>query len=292
MKTIVLSVSLALTVAGPAQAGKLEDMLKGMAGETQKQEAPAGEKASEDPTKGIVGALTGKQGADEEIKVGEGVAATVLGAAPLWNNAKAQKYVNLVGRAIAQHSERNTLPWAFGVIDTDSVNAFAAPGGIILITRGMFAVLDTEDELAAILAHEIAHVTRQHHYKVIKKQKVVEFGASLLKRDQGGNKEVINKMVNTGAELLARGLDKDAEFEADRDGMVLAARAGYDSSALISVLEKLAARSTGDAALQLLFKTHPSPGDRVTELTTVVNAPLEAAAVRSASAARIKQYVK
>jgi predicted Zn-dependent protease len=290
--TRLLFLSFAVGFAGNSHASKLEDMLKGITDNAQKKEAPAKEDSSASSTKDIVGTLAGSQSSDEEIKVGEGVAAQVLGAAPLWKNAKAQHYVNLVGRAVAQQSERTGLPWAFAVIDTSSINAFAAPGGIILITRGIYAMLDTEDELAAVLAHEIAHVTRQHHYKVIKQQKVVELGATLLQRDKGGNKEAVNKMINVGAELMARGLDKNAEFEADRDGMVLAARAGYDSSALISVLEKLAAHAANDAALQLLFKTHPSPADRIKELTAVVNAPLEAAAVRSASANRLKQFAK
>jgi len=284
------AVLLSASLSGSVWSQGLGDLLKGLT-TPGKGQAPAADRKPGSLTDAL-GTVIGSQTSEEEIAVGEGVAATVLGAAPPWNNPKAQRYVNLIGRAIAQQSERRNLPWSFAVIDTYSVNAFAAPGGIILITRGLYDMIATEDELAAVLAHEVAHVVRQHHYNVIKQQKMVQFGATLVQRDKGGNREITNKLVGVGAELMARGLDKSAEFEADRDGMVLAARAGYDSSALLSVLEKLAAQSANEPALQLLFKTHPSPVERISQLTAAVNDRLEAAAVRSSSADRIRQLGK
>jgi predicted Zn-dependent protease len=232
------------------------------------------------------------QSVTEEIQIGEGVAATVLGAAPLWANTNAQRYINLVGRSVADQSERRDLPWSFGVLDTASINAFAAPGGIVLVTRGLYEILETEDELAAVLAHEIAHVNRRHHYNVIKQQSAVDLGASIAGRSLGGSgleREAMGLLVRRGAEIMARGLDKGAEFEADADAMVLAARAGYDSSALITVLERLAARSAQHSSLELLFKTHPAPADRIREAGAAANDPILAAAVASEAADRIQR---
>jgi len=94
------------------------------------------------------------------------------------------------------------------------------------------------------------------------------------------------------AQVLARGLDQSAEFEADRDGMVYAARAGYDASALIRVMEKLSAVTAKDPAGELLLSTHPSAENRRITMAKQVNADLEKAATPSRSAARYRQFVK
>ena len=238
---------------------------------------------------GVLKAVGSSPGAEEEIEIGEGISATVLGVAPPWNSAKAQRYVNLVGRHIARRSERPELPWTFAIVDAAAINAFAAPGGIVLVTRGLYAMLETEDELAAVLAHEIAHVNRQHHYKLIQQQAMVQLGADLAQMRTGRSKALTDRVVGLGAELFARGLDKDAEFEADRDAAVLAARAGYDASAILATLEKLAAKLASDASVQLLFATHPSAVDRIRRLSEVSNPEIEAAAVLSSAAQRIDQ---
>src|SRR6185436_2387383 len=104
---------------------------------------------------------------------------------------------------------------------------------------------------------EIAHVNRRHQWKVIQQQKLVALaGNAVAKSDQGRTADVV---ADLGTKLIARGLDKSAEFEADRDGVVIAARAGYDSSALIAVMERLKALKPGQADTALLFSTHPSP---------------------------------
>jgi len=117
--------------------------------------------------------FTQKESPDEEARSGEDIAAPVLGAAPPWRNPAVQRYVNLVGRRVADQAERRDVAWRFAVIDSPSVNAMAFPGGIIVVTRGLYALLDTEDELAAVLGHEIAHVNRKHQWKVIRQQKLV-----------------------------------------------------------------------------------------------------------------------
>src|SRR5262249_49900204 len=99
----------------------------------------------------------------QEIEIGTLLAGRVLGAAPLVPDRNLQTYVNQVGRWIASQTERPDLPWRFGVIESAGINAFAAPGGFVLVTRGLYELLDDEAQLAAVLAHEIAHVVKRHH---------------------------------------------------------------------------------------------------------------------------------
>lgn len=200
----------------------------------------------------------------EEQTLGREIAGRMLGAAPLVNDAEVQKYVNRVGRWVALQGERPDLPWHFGVIDTTSINAFAAPGGYVMLTRGLYEILDNEAQLAGVLAHEIGHIIRRHHVTVMQKSAALSAGAQIAQRDN--RSALINNMIGTGAEVFARGLDKSAEFEADLVGVVLAARAGYNPFALLDVLHKLNARGTGDNAMALLFKTHPAPDERLEQL--------------------------
>jgi predicted Zn-dependent protease len=200
----------------------------------------------------------------EEVSVGREVAGRMLGAAPLVADPALQAYVNRVGRWIASQTERPDLPWHFGVIDSPAVNAFAAPGGYVLITRGLYEILDNEAQLAGVLGHEIGHVVQRHHITVMQKSAAISAGAQIAQaRDRSA---LVSNLIGTGAEVFARGLDKSAEFEADQMGAVLAARAGYNPYGLIDVLHKLSARGSDDAALALLFKTHPHPGERLAQL--------------------------
>ena len=209
---------------------------------------------------------TAAAGIDEkdEIAIGREIAGRTLGAAPLVADPELQAYVNRVGRWIAMQTERPDLPWHFGVLDTSSVNAFAAPGGYVLITRGLYEMLDSEAQLAGVLGHEIGHIVQRHHVKVMQQSAAVSAGARAAQRTDRGF--LVNNLIGTGAEVLARGLDKSAEFEADRIGVVLAARAGYSPYGLVEVLHKLGARAADDASLALLLKTHPAPGERLTQL--------------------------
>ena len=235
---------------------------------------------------GHVKDLTGSQSTDDEIQSGEDIAAPVFGAAPPWRNPAVQSYVNLVGRNLARQVERKDVQWRFAVLDTPSINAMAFPGGIVVITRGLYGLLKSEDELAAVLGHEIAHVNRRHQWKVIQKQKVVALAADTLARSDPARTAKL--VADLGAQLIARGLDKSAEFEADRDGVVIAARAGYDSSGLITVMERLEALKPGEADTALLFSTHPSPQARIAALSAAATPALEEAAEPSAAAARIR----
>ena len=203
----------------------------------------------------------------EEISIGNDVAARLLGAAPLVADARTQQYVNRVGRWLALQSERPDLPWHFGVLEAPQVNAFAVPGGTVFITRGLLAKMTSEAELAGVLSHEIVHVVRKHHLKAIQKGALASLSA-----DAAGsaltsvNPEQRGKLIAFGTEMYSRGLDKNDEFEADRLGVVIAARGGYDAYGLPAVLQTLQAMNANDSALAMMFKTHPNPGERLDAL--------------------------
>lgn len=208
-------------------------------------------------------------GEPEEIRMGAELASTLLGAAPLVTDPALQRYVNRLGVWLAQHSERPGLRWQFGVIDNDGYNAFSTPGGRILITKGLFVRMRTESELAGVLAHEIAHVVKRHQVKAMQKalgSEALGNVTSIAASSRGGMAaDLAGKVVNSGKEMFVRGLDKEDEFEADRMGVVIAARSGYSPYGLVSALQTLSASPT-DGGFALMFKTHPTPADRLEHL--------------------------
>lgn len=204
--------------------------------------------------------LSGRAQSEEEF--GVAAAGRILGAAPLVDSAAAQRYINLVGATLVQRAAGD-FKWRFGLIRTDSVNAFAAPGGFVLLTSGLVKSLQSEDELAFVVAHELAHVLQRHHYKVILRQKLAEQAAQNL---QSTGVRVDAALSQASAEIYARGLDKGAEFDADRIGVELMARAGYDPAAAVGVLERLQSIKGDDPRAELLFSTHPSSAERLDAL--------------------------
>lgn len=203
----------------------------------------------------------------EEIKLGREITGNLLGAAPLVKDEALQKYVNQVGRWVASQSERADLPWHFGVIESNDLNAFSAPGGYVVITKGLYLKLENEAQLAGVLGHEIGHVVKKHQLKVLQKQQLLNLGAGLVGQKLGKDNQGIQKIIGSGAEICARSLDKDAEFEADRVGMVLATRAGYEAYGLPEVIQTIGQVSKNDSSVALLFKTHPAPDDRLAKLS-------------------------
>ncbi|HLX23427.1 MAG TPA: M48 family metalloprotease [Usitatibacter sp.] len=217
---------------------------------------------------------------DEEIALGEQLTAGFLGASPLHPDANLQRYVNRVGKWLALHSGRPDLPWTFAVIDTETINAFAMPGGNVIISSGLLKRLSSESELAGVLAHEIAHVVKKHQVQAIQSAAKGDLAASIGKdlagdaiaRRGGGALAQGAKTWASGmaADLLKDGfflrpLDRSMEYEADQLGVVIATRAGYDPYGLVGALEMLAQyKGGGDAAS--VFSTHPPAPDRLGEL--------------------------
>jgi predicted Zn-dependent protease len=263
MRTLALATLALLCLGGAARAADpLEELQKAL-----KQVEPKGVDL------GALRALSGFS-QEEEIAIGRQAAGNILGAAPLVKDPTLQRYVNRVGRWIATQSERPDLPWRFGVIQSDDLNAFAAPGGYVFVTSGLYRGLQSESELAGVLAHEVGHVIKKHHLKILQQARLVDIGAKLLTSKVGEN-ENIKKLIGNGAEIFARALDKNAEFEADRTAVILAARAGYDPFGLPTVLQDLGRVAKDDSRISLLFKTHPHPDDRLAELGSAVGSRLD-----------------
>jgi predicted Zn-dependent protease len=228
--------------------------------------APAPEPKQDKPDlSSLLSALKGMS-LEEEVAIGRQISGNLLGAAPLVDDAGLQAYVNRVGRWVALQSGRPDLRWTFGVIESRDLNAFAAPGGYVFVTRGLYVRLQDEAQLAGVLGHEIGHVQQKHHLKLLQQQQLVSAGSSVLsKKVKGG--EMAQRLIGSGAEILARGLDKSAEFEADRIGVVLASRAGYDAYGLPAVLQDMGGISKDSGSVELLFKTHPAPDERLAQLS-------------------------
>jgi beta-barrel assembly-enhancing protease len=207
---------------------------------------------------------------EEEIVIGRIVAAKVLATYPLAKNPKLQEYVRLVGHTVASYSERPSLPWHFIVLESDVVNAFAAPGGYVFITTAALDQIRSEAELAAVLGHEIAHVTERHVLTEVKRANVfaagLDFAASAS--NMGMTDEIGKKIGNVAFDrLFSKGLGRKAEGDSDRMGTELAAAAGYRSDAIVSFLQTLSSlEQQKSTSLHQLTSTHPRPDDRIDAL--------------------------
>lgn len=204
---------------------------------------------------------------EQEIELGRGLAARILGASPLVSDSEVNRYVNRVGRWLSLHTERPNLPWSFGVLDTPSVGAFATPGGYIFVTSGMMLMMESEAQLAGVLAHEIGHVVKRHHLEAIRKQAMNSLAADLVGEaiSQGAGVN-LGPFIDAGMQVYARGLDRDDEFAADRLGVVIATRAGYEPYGLPRVLLAMHEINPGDENMSLLLSTHPPTSDRLARL--------------------------
>lgn len=216
---------------------------------------------------------------DQEMAIGRDAAATLLGASHPIRNAAVQQYVNKVGLWVALQSDRPDLPWRFAVVDSDDIDAFAAPGGYVFITRGLLLHLHSEAELAGVLGHEISHVVLKHHLAELQRSARLDLlgqAAQYEMQQQGHDtdldNQIMDKVSSATRTLYSKGLDKDDEFDADRFGVVLAARAGYDPYGLLSVLQTLESMDPKSSGMQLLLATHPTPADRIAALSAAMDA--------------------
>jgi len=204
----------------------------------------------------------------EELALGPEITGRILGAAKLVADDAAQKRVNRIGRWMASHSSRPDLPWTFGVIDDAEVNAFAAPGGYILITRGMYELLANDDEVAGVLGHEISHIVQRDHYNVIRKQEVASAGEAAVADQVNVGGGLAGSMAKDyvrrhGATVMLTSLDRGAEYRSDEAAEIYLARAGYNPLGLYSVLQKMTALGTQSPSLAQLYKTHPPLDERL-----------------------------
>jgi beta-barrel assembly-enhancing protease len=214
----------------------------------------------------------------EEAEIGRESAAVLLGAAPLLNDARVQAYVNRVGMWLALQSERPDLRWRFAVLDDTDINAFAAPGGYVFITKGLLARMRNEAELAGVLAHEIGHVVAMHHLAAIRKEarmKLAGMAVQAALEERGKDTEQLRALAGGAKVVYSRGLDRRDEYDADRIGVTLAAKAGYDPYGLVTVLQTLERMNQDASELGFLLKTHPRPGDRIARLDKMMQGRMD-----------------
>ncbi len=180
-----------------------------------------------------------------------------------------QRYVNQVGTAVAANSKRSTIPYQFAVLDSKVQNAFAVPGGVIFISRALVSILDDEAELAAVLAHEVGHVSEKHALKSTQRAQFMQGVGTITAASLGGSKgkQFAAAIGDMQAVLFDKGLDKEMEFEADAAAMETTYRTGYDPSAMIRVLEKLQKLEAASKDKKgSWFSTHPPLADRIAKL--------------------------
>lgn len=209
---------------------------------------------------------------EQEYYIGRSVAATVLQRYRPYPDEAANRYINVLGQSLAQASDR---PETFGgyhflILDSEEVNAFAAPGGMILVTRGMLRLCTTEDQVASVLAHEIGHVQGEHGLRAIKTGRLTSAltilaaegvknyaggqAAQLTEAFEGSVSDIVTTMMNNG-------YSRDLEREADVQAVVILTRVGYDPGALTGMLKEMDKRMprTGVG----FAKTHPDPKERI-----------------------------
>lgn len=224
---------------------------------------------------------------EQEYYIGRAVAATVLTTYHPLDLEPANAYLNLLGQTVAQFSAR---PETFGgyhflLLDTDEVNAFAAPGGLILISRGMVRCCRGEDELAAVLAHEISHVDHQHGLKAIRKGRLTSalttIGAA-AGQSLGGEKlaqvtaAFEGSITDITTTLMNSGYARTTEYEADKGAVAIMEKLGYNPAALITMLDQMETQlQPGGGGFA---KTHPAPRARIAELRKLIDATPPAAA--------------
>jgi len=249
MKTAALAVAL-LVVATPAvaQFGKLGD-LAGKAGKI---------------------ATDFNISDQEERELGERVSTQVRTEFGVLQDAAVTKYVSLLGGLLAKSSSRPALNWEFIVLDTDGVNAFAAPGGIVHITKGALGLIKSEAELAGVLGHEIVHITEKHTIRAIQKSKAVQMGAA---ETLSGNSALMQQAVTaTYDNIVDRGFGRADENESDEKGVVLANKGGYAPNGLVSFLTTLKDRNKGSTEKRGLFASHPEMQERLDRITKQIAA--------------------
>lgn len=212
---------------------------------------------------------------EQEYYIGRSVGAVVLTKYRVFDNDQVNRYVNLLGQTLAQASD---LPGIFGgyhflVLDSDDINAFATPSGLVFVTRGLVRCCRNEDALAAVLAHEIGHIQLRHGMQAIEKARVTEALTTLAAEGAKtfGSREVaaltqtfggtITDITNT---LINSGYARSSEIGADRAALVLVKRVGYNPNGLVDMLAVM--KKNLKAGGLDFAKTHPAPNDRIAEI--------------------------
>lgn len=275
-----LSTATLLTVAGTLPAGAFDFSSLGNLGNisTLKGYADTGSKAVTSLRKGMEDLLP-----EEEYYIGRSVTARVLAEYKPLDHRKVNAYINEVGSYLVQFSARPETygGYHFQLVRSDEINAFAAPGGFIIITSGLYKTLKSEDQLAAVLAHEIAHVTLRHGLGAIKTSNLTEaftlIGAAAIDGTAKGQQlrqvRQLTSVFSTSVDdvvkqLVVSGYSQDQELDADAEGLRITYRAGYNPAGLEQFLHTLQQRSSQSHGG--FYATHPPAGKRLGGVASVM----------------------
>jgi predicted Zn-dependent protease len=209
-----------------------------------------------------------------EVKFGREVAAYILGRETLLENTALTRYINLVGKSLAMHSARSDLEFHFGILQNESINAYSTPGGYVFITTGALNLVEDESELAAILAHEIAHVDARH---IVKEMDIhgtdsrdLAVFSRLLSASNETTRLTLTQAINSTLSLLFKtGYKISDELEADRTALLILADSGYDPLALPRFLRRAENHTAEHPATKK--PTHPSSKERFLQLQSVID---------------------
>jgi predicted Zn-dependent protease len=214
-------------------------------------------------------------GPEEERRIGEAVAVELIGRyGGLVRDEDTMRRVNLIGRALARYSDRPDLEWQFAVLDSDTLNAFSAPGGLVFITRGLYELAGNDDVLAGILGHEIAHITNKNALKIVQRGDLVAGSKGFLLKRSSQAREINSQVSQVGSilgfdvlgvvkKIADSGFDAPTEYTADKDGRELAVITGYAPGGLRAVLFNL--QRNGENR-KTMFATHPPVAERIKRL--------------------------
>ena len=216
----------------------------------------------------------------QEINLGRQYSAQIIKEMPSYEDAALAEMVQRVGERLAANSHRQDLIYRFTVLDSTSVNAFALPGGYIYITRGMLAYLNSEAELAAVLGHEIGHVTARHSVRQHSTATAAGLVGAVISAASGI--QGMDTLTNLAGTAFVRGYGREHELEADRLGAEYLAKSGYDPKAMLEVVgvlknqeafEVATAKQEGREANTYhgLFSTHPDNDARFQEVVAAAN---------------------
>lgn len=201
----------------------------------------------------------------QEIALGKQINDSMVGREfKLYRSPALTQYVDLIGQRLVKVSERPDIPYTFQVVDNDGVNAFATMGGFVYVHKGLILAADNEAELASVISHEISHIVGQHSLKQMRQIAIAQGLASAAGLDN-------NLAVQIGVELaLRRPNSREAEYEADRLGIIALGRAGYVQQAAVDFMEKL----LGSGSPPTILSTHPATSDRIKTLQQYIDPSL------------------
>ena len=205
---------------------------------------------------------------DQEIQLGKESAVEVRKTMQVIDNKDLTGYINRLGSRLAKSRHAGAYPFTFEVVNDPSINAFALPGGPMFVHTGLIAALDSESQLAGVLAHEMSHVALRHGTSNASKANMVQLPSVLGAQYAGSKGGILGQLaplgINAGAQSLLLKYSRSAEKEADLNGAQIMNDVGYDPTQMAKFFEKLEAQGNRDnSKLANFMSDHPTPGNRV-----------------------------